>query len=51
MPLKQQIKIIDGKELTTTRFPIQIDGNILTSNKPAPKVGEHNTVLAHFLND
>lgn len=51
MPLKQQIKIIDGKELTTTRFPIQIDGNILTSNKPAPKVGEHNKVLAHFLND
>jgi len=51
MLLKQKIKIIDGKELTTTRFPIQIDGNILTSNKPAPKVGEHNTVLAHFLND
>lgn len=51
MPLKQQIKIAGGKELTTTRCPIQIDGKILTSDRPAPKVGEHNKVLANFLND
>lgn len=51
MPLKQQIKLSNNQELTTTRCPIQIDRQILTSNKPAPKVGEHNKVLSYFLKD
>ncbi|MFC5283554.1 CaiB/BaiF CoA transferase family protein [Pedobacter alpinus] len=51
MPLKQQIKLENNQELTTTRCPIQIDRRILTSDKPAPKVGEHNEVLAHFFNN
>ena len=34
----------DGRELrlTTTRSPIRIDGRILTSDRPAPKLGQHN---------
>jgi crotonobetainyl-CoA:carnitine CoA-transferase CaiB-like acyl-CoA transferase len=50
MPLKQQIKLEDT-ELTTTRCPIQLDREILTSKKSAPKVGEHNKILLNFLND
>ncbi|HTN19944.1 MAG TPA: CoA transferase [Pelobium sp.] len=50
MPLKQQIKLEDT-ELTTTRCPIQLDREILTSEKSAPKVGEHNKILLNFLND
>lgn len=52
MSLKQQVKFSESKCLTTTRSPIQIDKQILTSEKPAPKVGAHNqTLLANFLND
>lgn len=50
MPLKQQIKL-EHTELTTTRCPIQLDREILTSEKSAPKVGEHNKILLNFLND
>jgi CoA:oxalate CoA-transferase len=35
--------------LTTTRSPIRIDGRILTSETPAPKLGQHNdAVRAEF---
>jgi CoA:oxalate CoA-transferase len=42
----------DGSELTlqTTRSPIRIDGERLTSDRAAPKLGEHNaSVWAEFL--
>ena len=42
----------DGVELSllTTRSPIRIDGQILTSTKPAPKLGQHNAAVgAEFL--
>ncbi|HET8828463.1 MAG TPA: CoA transferase, partial [Pelobium sp.] len=51
MPLKQQVQLSENKQLTTTRCPIQLDGKILTSDKPAPKVGEHNKILEQFLNE
>jgi crotonobetainyl-CoA:carnitine CoA-transferase CaiB-like acyl-CoA transferase len=37
-----------GDELTlsTTRSPIRIDGQILTSTKAAPKLGQHNDTIA-----
>lgn len=41
----------DGTQLTlaTTRSPIRIDGEILASSKPAPKLGQHNEdVKAEF---
>ncbi|MFC7497090.1 MULTISPECIES: CaiB/BaiF CoA transferase family protein [unclassified Nocardioides] len=31
----------DGLRLTTTRSPIRIDGQVLTSPRPAPRLGEH----------
>ena len=32
----------NGKKITTTRCPIRINGERLYSDKPAPKLGEHN---------
>lgn len=32
-------------EMRTTRCPIRIDGELLTSSKPAPRIGEHTTAL------
>ena len=31
-----------GKKIITTRCPIRINGERLYSEKPAPKLGEHN---------
>jgi len=31
--------------MRTTRCPIRIDGELLTSSKPAPRIGEHNAEL------
>jgi len=45
MPMKQVIENSEQKTITTTRSPIQLDGEILTSRKAAPKVGEHNTII------
>ncbi len=47
----KQIITCDGKELVTTRSPIQMDGIIFKSTKAAPKVGEDNTTIhEQFLN-
>ncbi|WP_104117635.1 CaiB/BaiF CoA-transferase family protein [Arthrobacter sp. B1805] len=37
----------DGEPLTlaTTRSPIRVDGHILSSDKPAPKLGQHNAAV------
>lgn len=35
----------EGLTLTTTRAPIRIDGQRLTSPRPGPRLGEHNTVV------
>jgi crotonobetainyl-CoA:carnitine CoA-transferase CaiB-like acyl-CoA transferase len=35
-------------ELTTTRSPIRIDGAPLRSDRPAPKLGQHNDLLGEF---
>lgn len=32
-------------EILTTRLPIRLDGNVLKSEKLAPKVGQHNSVI------
>jgi len=42
---------IDGDrlDLATTRSPIRIDGQVLTSSRPAPRLGQHNeAVRAEF---
>ncbi|NQX12534.1 CoA transferase [Microbacteriaceae bacterium VKM Ac-2855] len=44
----------DGTELTlrTTRSPIRIDGAVLSSPVPAPKLGQHDALIrAEFLSD
>jgi crotonobetainyl-CoA:carnitine CoA-transferase CaiB-like acyl-CoA transferase len=33
-------------KLTTTRSPIRIDGHVLTSDRAAPKLGQHNEAVA-----
>lgn len=45
MPMKQTIENSDNKKIVTTRSPIQLDGQILTSTKAAPKVGEQNKMI------
>jgi CoA:oxalate CoA-transferase len=32
-------------EILTTRLPLRLDGNVLTNEKPAPKVGQHNALI------
>ena len=36
------VKTSSGLQITTTRCPIRVDGNFLTSSKGAPLLGEHN---------
>jgi crotonobetainyl-CoA:carnitine CoA-transferase CaiB-like acyl-CoA transferase len=38
----EQTLNVEGKEIITTRCPIKINGERLYSDKPAPKLGEHN---------
>ena len=45
MPMKQTIENAEQRKIVTTRSPIQLDGEILTSTKAAPKVGEQNDVI------
>ncbi|KJD34322.1 carnitine dehydratase [Tamlana nanhaiensis] len=40
--LKQSVTNTEGKKMTTTRHPIRFNGDILSSTKAAPKVGEDN---------
>jgi crotonobetainyl-CoA:carnitine CoA-transferase CaiB-like acyl-CoA transferase len=48
--MTQQVSRANGASLVTTRCPIRVDGNILTSPLGAPKVGEHNAeVRKEFL--
>ncbi|WP_291148367.1 CaiB/BaiF CoA transferase family protein [Flavobacterium sp. UBA7680] len=52
LQLKQTVKNSDGKTLVTTRSPIQLDSEILSSTKAAPKVGEDNLAIhEQFLNE
>ena len=33
------------REMRTTRCPIRIDGEVLTSERPAPRIGQHNDAI------
>ena len=51
LQLKQTVINADGNTLVTTRSPIKIDGDILSSSKAAPKVGQDNKKInKQFLN-
>lgn len=44
--MTQTVKRANGAELVTTRCPIRIDGDILTSPAGAPKIGEHTRLIS-----
>lgn len=45
----QEVEMIDGYKYETTRCPIRIDGEILTSSKGSPKLGQDNKkIIAEF---
>jgi len=45
LQMEQTISNSEGKEITTTRCPIRINGKRLFAEKPAPKLGEHNETI------
>ncbi len=47
----QQVEMTDGYSYKTTRCPIKIDGEFLTSSKGSPKLGQDNEkILNEFIN-
>lgn len=42
LEMELKVKTSNGLEITTTRCPIRVDGNLLLSDKGAPLLGEHN---------
>jgi len=45
LQLKQTVKNTAGETMITTRIPIRLDDKALLSEKAAPQVGEHNTII------
>jgi CoA:oxalate CoA-transferase len=45
MNMEITVKTSNGLAITTTRCPIRVDGKLLTSDKGAPQLGEHNTTI------
>ncbi len=43
------VKTSSGIEITTTRCPIRVDGELLLSTKGAPRLGEHNHLIEEEL--
>jgi crotonobetainyl-CoA:carnitine CoA-transferase CaiB-like acyl-CoA transferase len=42
LEMELKVQTANGLEVTTTRCPIRVDGQLLLSNKGAPLLGEHN---------
>ena len=46
----QQVEMLDGYSYNTTRCPIRIDGEIFTSTKGSPKLGQDNErIIKEFI--
>lgn len=45
----QEVEMIDGYQYKTTRCPIRIDGELLTSSKGSPKLGQDNARIKEFI--
>jgi len=45
----QEVKMADGYRYKTTRCPIRIDGELLTSAKGSPKLGQDNEKIKEFI--
>ena len=49
LAMLQTLKDAEGIEILTTRIPIRLDGNLLTSERLAPSVGQHTeTIQSEF---
>ncbi|RZJ79369.1 MAG: CoA transferase [Flavobacterium sp.] len=46
----QEVEMLDGYKYETTRCPIRIDGELLTSTKGSPKLGQDNEKIIHEFN-
>jgi crotonobetainyl-CoA:carnitine CoA-transferase CaiB-like acyl-CoA transferase len=47
----EQVLMVDGKEIHTTRCPIRLNGKRIVSNKPAPALGQDNDkAMSDFIN-
>ncbi len=46
LQMEQEVNTSNGLHILTTRCPIRVDGQILTSQKGAPLLGEHNAEIA-----
>jgi CoA:oxalate CoA-transferase len=45
LQMEQTITTSMGKQITTTRCPIRINGERIFSPKPAPQLGEHTEAI------
>lgn len=45
LAMLQTLRDGQGIEILTTRLPIRLDGGLLTSEGPAPRVGQHNEAI------
>ena len=47
--MEHEVQTANGLTITTTRCPIRVDGQILTSDKGAPLLGAHNALVDRWL--
>src|SRR5262249_10085378 len=45
LDMVQTLRNGTNAEILTTRLPVRLDGNVLKSDKLAPKVGQHNAAI------
>jgi CoA:oxalate CoA-transferase len=51
LEMVQEVEMLDGYKYETTRCPIRIDGELLTSTKGSPKLGQDNAkIIKEFIN-
>jgi crotonobetainyl-CoA:carnitine CoA-transferase CaiB-like acyl-CoA transferase len=50
LQMEQTLNTSSGEKITTTRCPIRMNGQRIFSDKPAPKLGEHNEKISGELN-
>lgn len=51
LEMDQELELSDGTKIRTLRCPIRIDGERLSSRRPAPAVGQHNQIIERELLD
>ncbi len=50
LEMEQEVQMSDGYSFKTTRCPIKIDGELLTSRKGTPALGEHTAAIIEEFN-